>query len=471
MPRTLFILAALALLLAACNLNAVEPTPATPIGQVMTPLPLPTQGATFTPPSQPTTQPTATTRPGGSTTTCTPRADWPVRYTVVAGDTISSLAVRANSTVNDIVAGNCLANANTIAVGQTLRLPRAPQSAPPPTQPPATLSPGSPTGYLSLNNIISGDAGFVALLRGDTLTIQWINPPPNMWRAFFQLESPDGGVITPIGEDANPADGVTLNWTVPAGLSGEKLTAYARYWESLTYIFSAPVNVTSAPPPGQSCEITAAQGHTLAAYNQPDANSGLFLNAASGEYYEVMGRTLAGWYAINAPGIPNVPPFQRLKYVPPQSVLYGRGLCAGIPPAPQPGQMATFTNTIAGIAIDYPMGWSAAAFGNTITLSGPDGSAFEVLFGEAGTTRPPQDEANSCKSAPLCIGNRTITNESTVTLPSGLIGYRLDLSGDPVKGLTPAVYTFTIISSRNMVLRGFGDLSVYNTILNTVRPA
>ncbi|MBI5666830.1 MAG: LysM peptidoglycan-binding domain-containing protein [Chloroflexi bacterium] len=464
MPRKLLLLAGLvALLAAACNLNATPaktPVP-TRIGQINTPLPLPTRSATFTP--QPTNTPTGGNN--GGTRPCTPRSDWAIVYTVVAGDTVSSLAARTNSSVAELVAGNCLSNPNAITAGQQLRLPRAPQSPPPPTVPTGPVQQGS----IGISSSISGDAGFFSLLRGDTISLSWQNPPVGLASASFVLYS-TGGIMQTIGDDNSPMDGLTLNWVVPAGLNGQQLMATGRFPNNIT-ASSFPVNVSSAPPQGQNCEITAAQGHTLAAYNQPDANSGVFLNAASGEYFEVLGRTLHGWYAINAPGIPNVPPFQRLKYVPPQSVLYGRGLCAGIPPAPQPGQMATFTNTIAGIAIDYPMGWSAVMQGSTITLSGTDGSAFEVIFGETGQTRPPQDAAAECKSASLCIGNRTVTNESAVTLPSGLTGYRLDLSGDPVKGLGPAVYVFTIISNRNMVLRGFGDLSVYNTILNTVRPA
>lgn len=464
MPRKLMLLAGLFVLLAAaCNLNAVptETVPPTRIGQAATPLPLPTRSATFTP--QPTNTPTGGS--SGGQTPCAPRSDWTIVYTVAAGDTVSSLAARTNSTVAELVAGNCLSNPNAITAGQRLRLPRAPQSAPPPTVPSGPVQQGG----VGISSSISGDAGFLLLLRGDVISLTWQDAPVGLASASFALYS-TGGIMQTIGEDASPMDGLSINWVVPAGLNGQQLLANGRFPNNTT-ASSYPINVSSALPKGQNCEISAAAGHTLAAYNQPDANSGLFLNAASGEYFEVMGRTLHGWYAIDAPGIPNVPPFQRLKYVPPQSVLYGRGLCAGIPPEPQPGQMATFTNTTAGIAIDYPMGWSAVMQGNIITLSGTDGSAFEVLFGEAGQTKPPQDAAAECKSANLCIGNRSVTSEGTVTLPSGLVGYRMDLSGDPVKGLSPAVYTFTIISSRNMVLRGFGDLGIYNTILNMVRPA
>lgn len=459
------LLACLVLLLAACNLNTAPATvPPTQMGQLPTAFPLPTQGATFTPRPQPTTAPTSTSSGSG----CTPRADWTIVYTVVSGDTMSGLAVRTSSTVNDLTSGNCLSNPNAISVGQRLRVPRAPQSLPPPTVT-VPAQPGNvQQGTVGISSFISGDAGFFALLRGDTISLSWQNAPVGLASASFVLYS-TGGIMQSIGDDFTPMDGMSLTWVVPAGLNGQQLIVQGRFPNN-AQASSYPVNVSSAPPKAQSCEISAAQNFTLTAYNKPDYNSGVFMTATTGQYFEVLGRSLGGWYAIDPGGIPDVSGVNRLKWIPTEAKLYGRGSCAGIPPEPQPGQMATFTNSIVGIAIDYPMGWSAVMQNNTITLSDTNGNAFEVLYTESGQTNPPQDEANKCKSVMVCIGNRTVLSESTVTLPSGLIGYRMDLSGDPSKGLGPAVYTFTIISSRNMVLRGFGDLNTYNTILNTVRP-
>lgn len=60
---------------------------------------------------------------------CEVRTDWPV-YTVVAGDTLSSIAVRTGSSVRELGAANCLADVGRIRVGQRLHVPRIP---PPPT--------------------------------------------------------------------------------------------------------------------------------------------------------------------------------------------------------------------------------------------------------------------------------------------------------------------------------------------------
>jgi LysM repeat protein len=458
------LLAGLLLVTAACTLSAAPTdTPPTAVVSLPTDTPRAAQPPTQTP--APTNTPAGSS---GGNITCTPRADWPTMYVVVSGDTLASIARRANSTVNELAAGNCLSNPNAINAGQQLRLPRPPQAAPPPT---ATFPPtNQPVGGVSVSASISGDAGFMQLLRGETVTLMWTDPPAGLWRASFVLAL--GGSVQTIAEDTNPADGISVSWAVPAGLNGQQLMANGRFFEGSAVAYSYPLNVSSAPPKGQGCEVSSTAGSTLTIYNQPDYNSGIFATAASGQYYEVLGRSLNGWYAVEAGGIPNVPPIMRLKWIPVDMPLYGRGLCAGLPPEPQPGQTATFSNTIIGISVDYPMGCSAVARDNFITLSAPGGgTTFEVTFGEAGMTRPPQEEAAACKSASLCIGSRTILSEGPVTLSGGLVGYRLELSGDPVKGTTPAVYTFIILSSRNMVLRGFGDLSYYNPIANSVRPA
>lgn len=81
------------------------------------------------PTTTPTLNPTTTTSSGSSQTSCTPRSDWQT-YQVAAGDTISSLALRTDTTIEALVVGNCLSNANQISVGQTLRVPKTPRVLP-----------------------------------------------------------------------------------------------------------------------------------------------------------------------------------------------------------------------------------------------------------------------------------------------------------------------------------------------------
>jgi hypothetical protein len=66
--------------------------------------------------------PTVTVDPAN----CVERVDWP-EYTVLPGDTLSRIALITESTVEELVAANCLTNAHTIQRGQILRVPRLPQ--------------------------------------------------------------------------------------------------------------------------------------------------------------------------------------------------------------------------------------------------------------------------------------------------------------------------------------------------------
>lgn len=65
-------------------------------------------------------------------------ADW-VAYTVQAGDTLFSIALRVASTVDQLSAANCLADANVLDVGQVIFIPTAGQNS----APAAPNAPGS----------------------------------------------------------------------------------------------------------------------------------------------------------------------------------------------------------------------------------------------------------------------------------------------------------------------------------------
>lgn len=99
---------------------------------------------TFEPPTQtppPTVVPTATAIPtlalnvsipglrGAETPTpsttpgCEPRKDWKLRYTVQRDDALARIAERYGTYVDELVAANCLTDANVIVIGQELRVP------------------------------------------------------------------------------------------------------------------------------------------------------------------------------------------------------------------------------------------------------------------------------------------------------------------------------------------------------------
>jgi LysM repeat protein len=122
------------LLLSACNLDSgtAENTPlpvasATAIGAAATatgtPMPSATTAASATPITIiVTATPIRTNPPVVLPTSCTPRRDW-YSYTVQRGDTLFSIAQRANSTVAILSAANCLANPENISAGQVLAVP------------------------------------------------------------------------------------------------------------------------------------------------------------------------------------------------------------------------------------------------------------------------------------------------------------------------------------------------------------
>ena len=160
--------------------------------------PTATATATATPSSTPTRTPrptetnsiiatsTATRTPlATATPACGAPATWPV-YVVQPGNTLFSLARAVNSTVDDLLFANCLADANRIVAGTELFVPRLPVG------PVRTAQPGDPGGDDDLAN--QGCNGpFVQILSpglGETIdapfTVEGTANLPNM--EYFKLE-------------------------------------------------------------------------------------------------------------------------------------------------------------------------------------------------------------------------------------------------------------------------------------------
>jgi len=108
----------------ACSLTLSEPAAS------ITPTALPTLTET----SVPTQTVTPTSEDIGDSTNasnnasvsdesgCTVRDDW-FTYTIQSGDTLGRIATLARTTVDDLVAANCLENPNQIFAGQVIRVP------------------------------------------------------------------------------------------------------------------------------------------------------------------------------------------------------------------------------------------------------------------------------------------------------------------------------------------------------------
>lgn len=112
--------------------------------------------ATATPrPAAPTsTVAAATAQPASGTTTAAPvtsaataEAGVPVKYTVQRGDSLSSIALKFNTTVEALQAGNNLDDANSLEVGQVLTIVKSNMQSVPPDKP-KPLEPQTPMGKL-----------------------------------------------------------------------------------------------------------------------------------------------------------------------------------------------------------------------------------------------------------------------------------------------------------------------------------
>lgn len=96
-----------------------EPSPTFTLTATPSPTPTPVNTLTQMPTQTPTLTPTNTIITSG---VCVPPEGW-VSYTIRGGDTLSGLAGATDSSIAEIMAGNCLEN-HFIVVGQALYLPR-----------------------------------------------------------------------------------------------------------------------------------------------------------------------------------------------------------------------------------------------------------------------------------------------------------------------------------------------------------
>lgn len=196
----------------ACNLGAAaDDTPTAPPASA-TPIALPATA---------TGRPVATLAPTTAATAgCSPRADWPV-YTVRAGDTLGSLAQRTGSTITELSRANCLSNPDTLAVGQALRVPRAPVAVIPATVTPGAVEDCPPVGSdnpvppPAISPYVSFEAYCYVVQPGTTVTVAWPGATTDFVEVTFYRNN--GALPRPdvIGVDTNPADGASIQWQVP----------------------------------------------------------------------------------------------------------------------------------------------------------------------------------------------------------------------------------------------------------------
>lgn len=115
--------------------------------------------------------PTPSTTPG-----CKPREDWKLTYEVQPDDALEKIANRYNTYVSELVAGNCLTDANVITIGQVLHVPGD-------VQPAVQI-------YDCSWELLTPVNGTLAIEGSGTITFNWRGP--NAPRNLIRIVPPEG---------------------------------------------------------------------------------------------------------------------------------------------------------------------------------------------------------------------------------------------------------------------------------------
>jgi LysM repeat protein len=182
--------------------------------------------------------PTPSTTPG-----CVPRKDWKLTYTVQFDDTLSAIAAKYNTWVEDLVDANCIKDKNLIVIGQVLRVP-------------GEVQPASQEVACVPWQVLTPINGAVTVPADGSITFNWIGPaaPINLIRIF----RPDGSKYEVVIElrqnesvnlNDNLAEAGTYTWYVyPLGRDFQQIQCL----EGGPWTFTKPQSSTPTPTPSAS---------------------------------------------------------------------------------------------------------------------------------------------------------------------------------------------------------------------------
>jgi LysM repeat protein len=111
-----------------------------------------------------------------STAGCKPREDWKLTYTIQLNDALVNIAQKYGTSVDELVAGNCIADPNVIVMGQNLRVPGE-------SQPVKSISCTAWEALTPANGTINVPAD-------GTVTFNWRGPEAD--RYLLRIVRPDG---------------------------------------------------------------------------------------------------------------------------------------------------------------------------------------------------------------------------------------------------------------------------------------
>jgi len=131
---------------------------------------------------------------------CSYPANWAV-YTVQAGDTLGTIAQRAQTTIDQLMSANCLSNPDLISVGQALHVPNALATR-------VTVTPAAPNnatvGAIAISPSILVNGVYQVAAGPITLTAIGVQGVTRVTFYFQQTNTPQS---QPIGTDNNPTNG------------------------------------------------------------------------------------------------------------------------------------------------------------------------------------------------------------------------------------------------------------------------
>ena len=207
---------------------------------------------------------------------CQLRPDW-FTYTVIAGDTLSSIATNSGSTVSLLVEGNCLANPNSITPGQQLLVPRLPSD------------PNTVNQTLTISPIVENRNGTSILQPGTTVNIIWAGVPEGSLVVFTEHNFLIDGGVSIIAEMTLASSGANMTYVVPDEINGQ-ITAGARLpGQNHETLESDPLLIQTVGYGDGDCYYVApALGLPPVVYSGADTSSPVLGEAAQDIEYRVV---------------------------------------------------------------------------------------------------------------------------------------------------------------------------------------